>query len=45
MNVLESQSNFCFVFVSGYASSVRSNVPFITTVRIYARSSQPMNSN
>ena len=32
------------VFFSGYASAIRSNIPSITTVRVYAESSQPINS-
>ncbi len=29
---------------SGYASAIRSNIPSITTIRVYAESSQPINS-
>lgn len=32
------------VLTSGYASAIRSNIPAITTVRVYSESAQPFNS-
>ncbi|CAF4205802.1 unnamed protein product, partial [Rotaria sp. Silwood2] len=37
-SVFESSKTY-----SGYASAIRSNIPSITTVKVYAESSQPMN--